>query len=61
MNRRSKIVSGTFIVLIAIILNTDIIFSKGIDDFVSHIFHCVVEGIIILMFARELRGDSWMK
>jgi hypothetical protein len=60
MNRRSKIVSSTFIVLIAIILNIDTIFSKGMDDIFSHIIHCVVEGVIILMFARELRGETWM-
>jgi len=60
MNRRSKIVSGAFIVLIAIILNIDTLMHWDIHFYVSHIVHCVVEGVIILMFAKELRGDRWL-
>ncbi len=58
MTRRNRLVSAAFIIIIAIILNTDTLFSKSFESFVSHIVHCIVEGIIILMFSRELRAHE---
>jgi len=60
MTKRSKIVSAVFIVLIAVILNIDTLMHWDIHFYVSHLIHCIVEGVIILMFARELRGETWM-
>lgn len=60
MTRRSKTVSAVFIMLIAVILNVDTIFTENAHSIFSHITHCIVEGVIILMFARELRGERWM-
>lgn len=58
MTRRNKTVSSVFIIIIALILNLDILISKGFSDYFSYYIHCLVEGIIILMFSRELRGHA---
>lgn len=58
MTRRNKVVSATFIIIIALILNLDILISKGFLSYFSYYIHCLVEGIIILMFSKELRGHD---
>ncbi len=57
MTRRNKTVSAGFIIIIAIMLNIDLLIAKGLFVFFSYYIRCIVEGIIILMFARELRGN----
>lgn len=55
MIKRNKIISIIFIIIIAIILNVDVIFTKDSQSIFSHIIHCIGEGIVILMFSRNLR------
>jgi hypothetical protein len=49
------------IVLVALIINFDTYFTENIHGIVSHLVHCITEGVIILMFSRELRGERWME
>jgi hypothetical protein len=60
MNRRAKIVSSFMIVMVALIINFDTFCSKDLTSIVSHLVHCITEGVIILMFSREMRGERWM-
>lgn len=60
MTRRAKIVSSFMIAIVALIINFDTYFTENIHGIVSHLVHCITEGVIILMFSREMRGDTWM-
>lgn len=60
MTTRAKMVSSFMIVLVALIINFDTYFSNDLHGCVSHIVHCITEGVIILMFSREMRGEKWM-
>jgi len=59
MNTRCKITASVFLFVISFILCADVLFIPNPNTFFSHVIHCVVEGIIVLMFSRELRGESY--
>ncbi len=44
--------------LIALILNLDILIEHTVSQYMGYVIHCCVEGMIVLMFSRELRGHS---
>jgi hypothetical protein len=59
MAPKNKLVSAMVIIITSILASFDIVlFGEGIKPFFSHFLHCSTEGIIILMFSREMRGDS---
>ena len=59
MINRNKLVSAAMITIIAIILCIPMLLTGKYHDFVFTAFHCIIEGIIVLMFSRELRGEFY--
>jgi hypothetical protein len=47
------------IFITSFILCLDAFATENLMSFFSHLTHCIVEGIIVLMFSRELRGDLY--
>ncbi len=56
MNTRRKFTFAVFLIITSLILCADIFFTKNTNIYFSHVLHCIAEGIIVLMFSRELRG-----
>lgn len=54
MNTRNKIVATVFLLITSSLLCMDIFFDFNLKSYLSHIGHCIAEGIIVLMFSREL-------
>lgn len=55
MRMRHKIVAAIFFVITSLILCADVLFSKNVSPYLSHILHCIGEGIIVLMFSENLK------
>ena len=59
MSIKKKTVIAFVIFITSCILCMNVLFLHDFELFISHVIHCIAEGIIILMFSRELRGDSY--
>lgn len=59
MNTRCKVTSAVFLTIISLILCADVLFIHNPNTYFSHVIHSIVEGIIILMFSKELRGEFY--
>ncbi|CAB4148411.1 hypothetical protein UFOVP855_28 [uncultured Caudovirales phage] len=58
MIKNTKLIAAIILILSSAILCGDILFSENLNQFLSHVIHCVVEGVIVLMFSKELRGQQ---
>lgn len=59
MTNWNKIVSAGMITIIAIILCIPMLLTGKYHDFLFTVFYCIVEGVIVLMFSREIRGEFY--
>lgn len=58
MIKNTKLIAVIILIITSAILCGDILFGENLNQFLSHVIHCVVEGVIVLMFSKELRGQQ---
>jgi len=52
-------INTAMIAVISVIVSADLLFSSDFKAFTVSFVHSLVTGVVVLMFSKELRGDSY--